>query len=108
VTENDGSTPDITRISPVNKTVPVLATTYYVEVDTPGAWQVIAPDLSGTSRGSWATAEIVAGGVGGLNGSGPGTVKITVLQNATNLWWYATFEIAGISHELTQDYIIRR
>jgi hypothetical protein len=102
----------------VDKTVPIFTSTYLVQVNTPGTWQVIAlevPDIGGAIP--LATAEIIEGGVvddvGGVvtdpfNGFGPGTVEITVQQNATALWRYATFEIAGIKHKITQDYIQRR
>jgi hypothetical protein len=111
VIENDGTIPSITSISPVNKTVSKLANTYFVQVNTPGAWQVTGPGLEGPVDPEIIpryTVEIVAGGTGGLNGTGPGTVKITVTENPTNLWYYVTLEIAGIDHNLTQDYTIRR
>ncbi len=102
VTANDGTIPAITRISPVSKTVSIQSNVYFITVDTPGAWQVIAPNSD------WVAAQIVEGGTGALSGSGPGSVRITVQPNATGLWRYATFKIAGIRHDLTQEVGARR
>jgi hypothetical protein len=87
-------------IAPVAKTVPVGASVYNVQVSTPGAWQVILPE------NPWVSVEIVQGGTGQLNGNGNGIVRITVQANATRplIWRYLTLEIAGIKHNITQDY----
>jgi hypothetical protein len=100
VTEHDGSAPPLTMIAPVAKTVPVGASVYNVQVSTPGAWQVILPE------NPWVSVEIVQGGTGQLNGNGNGIVRITVQANATRplIWRYLTLEIAGIKHNITQDY----
>lgn len=108
-----GPSPLVTSITPINKTVSYLQNIYYVQVSTPGAWEVIMSEIPTTQGGlPWVTAEVVSGGIEGgldpLKGSGPGVVKFTVQENTTNLWWYATFEIAGIKHRLTQDYTVRR
>jgi hypothetical protein len=104
VTKHDGSAPPLTMISPVAKTVPVGASVYNVQVSTPGAWQVVLPE------NPWVSAEIVQGGTGQLNGSGNGIVKITVQANPTTplIWRYLTVEIAGIKHNISQDYMQRR
>jgi hypothetical protein len=104
VTKHDGSAPPLTMIAPVAKTVIVGASVYNVQVSTPGAWQVVLPE------NSWVSAEIVQGGTGELNGSGNGIVQITVQANPTRppIWRYLTIEIAGIKHNITQDYIQRR
>ena len=121
VTENDGSVPTLTSISPINKLVPVTATEYYVQVNTVGAWEVKVP-LGATVSGvvtdpvtgiptpvqiPWITAEVVSGGTG-LKGNGNGVVKVTVQQNTTGLWFYSTLEIAGVTQNITQDYEERR
>ncbi len=127
VTENDGSVPSITDISPRNKAVPVGFTEYFVQVNTPGAWEVVVPTgqtitvtntvtipgdpIKGTPDTTeeveieipWVTAEIVSGGIGSV-GNGNGVVKITVQENTTNLWFYSTVKIAGINHNITQNY----
>ena len=104
VTEHDGSAPPLTMIAPVAKTVPVGASTYNIQVSTLGAWQVVLPE------NPWVSAEILQGGTGELNGSGNGIVKITVQANPTSpvVWRYLTIEIAGIKHNITQDYMQRR
>lgn len=104
VTEHDGSAPPLTIIAPVAKTVPVGASVYNVQVSTPGAWQVILPE------NPWVSVEIVQGGTEGLNGNGNGIVRITVQANPTTppIWRYLTIEIAGIKHNITQDYMQRR
>jgi hypothetical protein len=91
-------------ITPVAKTVPIGASTYNVEVSTLGAWQVVLPE------NPWVIAEIVRGGTVELNGSGNGSVKITVQANPTTppIWRYLTIEIAGIKHNITQDFMQRR
>lgn len=121
VTENDGSVPSLTSISPINKLVPVTATEYYVQVNTVGAWEVKVP-LGATVSGvvtdpvtgiptpveiPWITAEVVSGGTG-LKGNGNGVVKVTVQENTTGLWFYSTLEIAGVTQNITQDYEERR
>ena len=113
VNSYSGPSPLITRITPINKLVSSLQNIYYVQVSTPGAWDVILSEIPTTQGGvPWVTAEIVSGGIVGgvdpLKGSGPGVVKFTVQENTTGLWWYATFEVAGIKHYLTQDYTVRR
>ncbi|MES2982324.1 MAG: hypothetical protein V4727_08420 [Verrucomicrobiota bacterium] len=125
VSKNDGTVPPITSISPVNKSVPVGSTVYYVNVSTPGDWEVLVPagpviisevttidpDTGEATveevETPWVTAEIVSGGAG-LVGNGNGVVKVTVQENTTGLWFYSTLEIAGIRHKITQDYIERR
>lgn len=104
VTEHDGSAPPLTMIAPVSTTVPVGASVYNVQVSTPGSWQVILPE------NPWVSAEIIQGGTEGLNGNGNGIVRITVQENPTRplIWRYLTIEIAGIKHNITQDYIQRR
>jgi hypothetical protein len=104
VTEHDGSAPPLTMIAPVAKTVPVTASVYNVQVSTPGAWQVVLPP------DPWVSVEIVQGGTGELNGSGNGIVRITVQENPTRplIWRYLTIEIAGIKHNITQDFMQRR
>lgn len=104
VTEHDGSAPPLTMIAPVSKTVPVGASVYNVQVSTPGAWQVVLPE------NPWVSAEIVQGGTEGLNGNGNGIVRITVQENPTRplIWRYLTIEIAGIKHNITQDFMQRR
>jgi hypothetical protein len=121
VTENNGSVPSLTSISPINKMVPVAATEYFVQVNTTGAWEVKVP-LGATVNGvvtdpvtgeqidvliPWVTAEVVSGGAG-LAGNGNGVVKVTVQENTTGLWFYSTLEIAGIVQNITQDYEARR
>jgi hypothetical protein len=121
VTENDGSVPSLTSISPINKMVPVTATEYYVQVNTVGAWEVKVP-FGATVNGvvtdpvtdeqidvliPWITAEVVSGGTG-LKGNGNGLVKVTVQENTTGLWFYSTLEIAGVTQNITQDYEERR
>ena len=139
VTENDGSVPSLTSISPVNKTVPVIQNSYFVQVNTPGAWEVVIPPgqtvtittttvtpadpISGAPAKTeevesvipWVSAEIVSGGVPdpvtgaiGTKGSGNGLVKITVQENTTGLWFYSTVTIAGIKHNITQQYTENR
>ena len=121
VTENDGSVPSLTSITPVNKNVPVNFTEYFVQVNTPGAWQVEVPvgavilvEVSTTDPITgevtvteveipWVTAEVVSGGTG-LTGNGNGVVKVTVQENTTGLWFYETIQIAGIKHNITQHY----
>jgi hypothetical protein len=58
----------------------------------------------------WVSVEIVQGGTGQLNGSGNGIVRITVQANPTRplIWRYLTIEIAGIKHNISQDYMQRR
>lgn len=104
VTEHDGSAPPLTMIAPVAKTVPVTASVYNVQVSTPGAWQVVLPP------DPWVTVEIVQGRTGELKGNGNGIVRITVPANPTGppIWRYLTIEIAGIKHNITQDYMQRR
>lgn len=104
VTEHDGSAPPLTMIAPVSKTVPVGASVYNVQVSTPGAWQVVLPE------NPWVSAEIVQGGTEGLNGNGNGIVRITVQANPTTpqVWRFLTIEIAGIKHNITQDFMLRR
>jgi hypothetical protein len=121
VTENNGSVPSLTSISPINKMVPVAATEYFVQVNTTGAWEVKVP-LGATVNGvvtdpvtgeqidvliPWVTAEVVSGGAG-LAGNGNGVVKVTVQENTTGLWFYSTLEIAGVTQNITQDYEERR
>ena len=133
VTKNDGTTPAITTISPVAQAVPVTFSEYYVQVVTPGDWEVRLPsgpviisEVTTTDpvtgevtvaevETPWVSAEMVSGGVPdpvtgliGLKGSGNGVVKITVQENTTNLWFYSNVEIAGINHKITQDYTVRR
>ncbi len=104
VTKHDGSAPPLTMISPVARTVPVGASVYNVQVSTPGAWQVILPE------DPWVSVEIVQGGTEGLNGNGNGIVRITVEENPTIplIWRSLTIEIAGIKHNISQDYMQRR
>jgi hypothetical protein len=126
VSENDGTVPPLTVISPVNQSVPVGFTEYYVTVQTPGEWEVLVPsgpvivtevEMTNPVTGvvtvteietPWVSAEIVSGGVGGLEGFGNGVVKITVQENTTGLWFYSTVEIAGIKHKITQNYVISK
>ena len=127
VTKHDGSAPPLTMISPVARTVPVGASVYNVQVSTPGAWQVVLPENPMVSVGGgvgvgggaggeilpedpWVSVEIVQGGTGQLNGSGNGIVRITVQANPTRplIWRYLTIEIAGIKHNISQDYMQRR
>jgi hypothetical protein len=68
------------------------------------AWELIIPP--GTTI-TGVSAEVVAGGAG-LVGNGNGTVKVTVQENTTGLWFYSTLEIAGIKHKITQDYKVNR
>jgi hypothetical protein len=127
VNKNDGTLPSITSIFPVNKTVSAAFTEYLVQVNTPGAWEVIVPTVQtittigdvtttdpdtgevtttqGETQVPWVSAQVVQGG-SGLQGSGNGIVKITVQANPTSpkLWQYVTLEIAGINHKITQDY----
>lgn len=87
VTKHDGTAPAITTISPVTKAVPVTGQVYYVQVVTPGDWEVRLPagptitvittvvtpgdPLTGTpditteveTQIPWVTAKIVSGGV---------------------------------------------
>lgn len=104
VLEHDGTEPLLTLIAPVSKTVPVGASVYNVQVSTTGAWQVVLPE------NPWVSAEIIQGGTAGLNGNGNGIVRITVQENPTRplIWRYLTVEIAGIKHNITQDYMQRR
>lgn len=104
VLKHDGTAPPLTLIAPVSKTVPVGASVYNVQVSTPGAWQVVLPE------NPWVSAEIIQGGTEGLNGNGNGIVRITVQENPTRplIWRYLTVEIAGIKHNITQDYMQRR
>ena len=136
VTKHDGSAPPLTMITPVAKTVPVGASVYTVQVSTPGAWQVVLPENPMVSVGGevgggdgagevgggdgaggeilpedpWVSVEIVQGGTGQLNGNGNGIVRITVQENPTRplIWRYLTIEIAGIKHNISQDYMQRR
>ncbi len=87
VTKNDGTVPAITTISPVTKAVPVTGQVYYVQVVTPGDWEVRLPagptitvittvvtpgdPVTGTpdttteveTQIPWVSAKIVSGGV---------------------------------------------
>jgi hypothetical protein len=58
----------------------------------------------------WVSVEIVQGGTEGLNGNGNGIVRITVEENPTIplIWRSLTIEIAGIKHNISQDYMQRR
>lgn len=131
VTENDGTVPPITTISPLSKAVPVGFTEYIVQVNTTGDWEVLVPagptvtrvntivipanPVTGTPETTvemeyeipWVSAEVISGG-SGLTGNGNGAVRITVQENLSGLWFYSSVEIAGITHKITQDYQVRR
>lgn len=124
--ENDGTIPPITRISPRVKSVPSNQTSYVVQVDTPGAWRVLAP--AGTR---FYEVEITTGSVDTdsstddedqtdddqtadgteedpalvLNGFGPGVVLITVSSNTTGFFREAVIEIAGVPHLIKQSFL---
>jgi hypothetical protein len=104
VPNTGGLRPDVTSVSPLNKSVSAAAITYSVSVSTKGTWGVVIPaDLT------WVTATVssAAGGVGPsatTQGSGNGTVTITVAQNGTNARREGKVNIAGLIHTLTQDF----
>jgi hypothetical protein len=101
---SNGLDPDVTSVSPLSKFVPAAAITYTVAVNTKGTWSVQIPaDLT------WVTATVSsANGVTGpsttTQGDGNGTVTITVAQNGTNTRREGLITIAGLTHELTQEF----
>jgi hypothetical protein len=110
VVPNDGTTPELTLIDPRKKTVSAALSVYQVQVDTPGEWQILLP-----ASDDWVSATIVAGADPDapvdpenptlvLRGFGRGVVEVTVGANATQTVRKTFIEIAGINHEITQDF----
>ena len=118
VIKHDGTPPSLTSISPVNKTVPVLQNSYFVQVNTPGAWEVVIPPgqtvtitttvvtpadpVAGTPATTeevetvipWVSAEIVSGGVpdpvtGAIGLKGSGNGLVKItVQENTTGLWF--------------------
>ena len=100
----DGKEPDVTTVAPRSKKVTAAATTYVVTVQTAGRWRVKIP-----TDVKWVTARVssVNGKVGDsatTAGNGNGKVTITVAKNTTYTRRSATITIAGVRHELTQEF----
>jgi hypothetical protein len=99
-----GLNPEITSVSPLNKSVSAAATSYTVTVGTAGTWSVVIP-----SSVNWISATVSSvGGATGSSfttpGSGNGTVVITVALNVTNARREAEITIAGIKHTIKQEF----
>jgi hypothetical protein len=101
---DDGQQPDVTTVSPASKSVSAAAITYTVSVTTKGTWSVEIPaDLT------WITATVSsASGPTGpsatTQGSGNGSVSITVAQNTTNTRREGNITIAGFTHRVKQEF----
>jgi hypothetical protein len=95
-----GLKPEITSVSPKNKSVSAAATTYTVTVGTTGAWNVSIPKTT-----PWITATVSSvGSTSTKSGSGNGTVTIKVAVNPTYVRREAEITIAGFKHTITQDF----
>jgi hypothetical protein len=99
-----GINPEITSVSPLNKSISAAATSYSVTVGTAGAWAVVIP-----SSVNWITATVssAAGETGPSAttlGNGNGTVVISPTLNVTNTRREAEITIAGIKHTLVQEF----
>jgi hypothetical protein len=99
-----GINPEITSVSPLNKSISAAATSYSVTVGTAGAWAVVIP-----SSVNWITATVssAAGETGPSAttlGNGNGTVVISVTLNVTNARREAEITIAGIKHTIKQEF----
>ncbi len=104
VANTSGINPEITSVSPLNKSVRAAATSYTVTVGTAGIWDVVFP-----SSVNWLTATVssAAGETGSsltTPGNGNGTVVINVTQNVTNARREAEITIAGVKHTLKQEF----
>jgi hypothetical protein len=99
-----GINPEVTSVSPLNKSISAAATSYSVTVGTTGAWAVVIP-----SSVNWITATVssAAGETGPSAttlGNGNGTVVISPTLNVTNTRREAEITIAGIKHTLVQEF----
>jgi hypothetical protein len=99
-----GLNPEITSVSPLNKSVSAAATSYTVTVGTAGTWSVVIPP-----EANWISATVSSvGGATGSSfttpGSGNGTVVITLALNVTNTRREAEIMIAGIKHTIIQEF----
>jgi hypothetical protein len=99
-----GINPEVTSVSPLNKSISAAATSYSVTVGTTGAWAVVIP-----SSANWLTATVssAAGETGPSAttlGNGNGTVVINVTLNVTNARREAEITIAGIKHTIKQEF----
>lgn len=104
-----GINPEITSVSPLNKSVNSEAISYTVTVGTAGEWSVVIP-----SSVTWLTATVTsASGVDGAIVTGPsnktlgkgnGTVVITVALNKTYSRREGEITIAGLKHTIKQDF----
>jgi len=130
---NDGTIPPLTIISPRSKEVRAQSSEYLVEVDTPGAWEVKLPAGVNWVSATIIAGGIIDpvdpvdpvdpndpvvpvvpvvpvirddldDGALVLRGFGRGTVKVTVAVNGTRNFRRTTIEIAGIPHEVIQDF----
>jgi hypothetical protein len=100
--------PDVTSISPRSKTLPAAGGTYTVTVKTEGEWTVEIPDSLIDFNSIRLTAIITSNGVSGppeeVQGNGNGTVTFTVDPNFSYSRLKMDIIIAGIKHELTQEF----
>jgi hypothetical protein len=99
-----GINPEVTSVSPLNKSISAAATSYSVTVGTTGTWAVVIP-----SSVNWITATVssAAGETGPSAttlGNGNGTVVISVTLNVTNARREAEITIAGFKHTLVQEF----
>lgn len=103
VSPNDGTIPELTMISPVIQNALRPAQVYTIDVRTQGAWNVVIP-----ANTPWVTAEVVTGAVADtaslLDGTGNGTVRITLLENTGYYAREITISVAGVPHTIRQDY----
>lgn len=104
VVPNKGNVqPDVVTVSPLNKHIPAAAGTYTVTVKTQGNWSVEIP-----ADAIWVTATVTSGGVTGSSvdtvANGNGTVTFTVSQNPSFARRSTKIIIAGITHQLTQEF----
>lgn len=103
VPNKGGVQPDVVSISPRSKEVSAAAQSYTVTVKTTGDWSVVIPATE-----PWITATITSNGLTGpsdtTTGEGNGTVTISIQQNLTYARRKATIRIAGIDHQITQEF----
>jgi hypothetical protein len=104
IVPNQGSVqPDITSVSPKSKMVSAASQSYTVTVKTTGAWTVEIP-----LDAPWVTAVVNSSAGSGpsdeTDATGDGTVVFTVATNALYARRKAIIRIAGIDHELTQEF----
>jgi len=104
VVPNTGNVdPDITTVSPTSKEISAAGGTYTVTVKTKGDWAVSVP-----ARADWVTATLDSSAGTGpstdVQGSGDGTVVITVDQNFLYARRSVVVVIAGIEHKIQQEF----